>query len=46
MKYEIRKFSILFSNVKAKKTRAETLTLENKLKELDKTPIVFLIVTI
>ena len=45
MKYEI-KFSILFSKVKAKKTRAQTVTLENKLKELDKTPIVFLIVTI
>ena len=46
MKYEIRKFSILFSKVKAKKTRAQTVTLENKLKELHKTPIVFLIVTI
>ena len=31
--YEIRKFSIRFSKEKAKKTRAETVTLENKLKK-------------
>ena len=38
MKYEIRKFSILFSKEKAKKTRAQTVTLENKLKELEQNP--------
>ena len=32
--YEIRKFSICFSKEKAKKTRVETATSENKLKEL------------
>ena len=32
MKYEIRKFSILFSKEKAKKTRVETVTFENKLR--------------
>ena len=37
-KYEIRKFSIWFSKEKAKKTRAETVTLENKLKELKQNP--------
>ena len=33
--YEIRKFSFRFSKEKAKKTRAETVTSENKLKELE-----------
>ena len=35
IKYEIRKFSIRFSKGKAKKTRAETVTLKNKLKGLE-----------
>ena len=35
IKYEIRKFSIRYSKEKAKKTHAETVTLENKLKELE-----------
>ena len=35
IKYEIRKFSIRFSKEKAKKTRDETVTLKNKLKELE-----------
>ena len=30
MKYEIRKFYICFSKEKAKKARADTVTLENK----------------
>ena len=38
MKYEIRKFSILFSKEKSKKTRVETVTFENKLKELEQNP--------
>ena len=38
IKYEIRKFSIRFSKEKAKKTRAETVTLKNKLKELEQNP--------
>ena len=38
MKYEITKFSIRFSKEKAKKTRAETVTLENKLNELEQNP--------
>ena len=38
IKYDIRKFSIRFSKEKAKKTRAETVTLENKLKELEQNP--------
>ena len=38
MKYGIRKFSIRFSKEKAKKTRAKTVTLENKLKELKQNP--------
>ena len=38
IKYEIRKFSILLSKENAKKTRAETVTLENKLKELEQNP--------
>ena len=46
MKYEIRKFSIHFSKEKAKRTRTGTVTLENKLKELEQTLIVFLIATI
>ena len=46
IKYGISKFSIRFSKEKAKKTRAETFTLENKLKELEQTPIEFLIATI
>ena len=32
IKYEIRKLSIHFSNKRAKKTRVEIATLENKLK--------------
>ena len=32
IKYEIRKFSIRFSKENVKKARAETVTLENKLK--------------
>ena len=46
MKYEIRKFSIHFSKEKAKRTRAGTVTLENKLKDLEQTLILFLIATI
>ena len=38
IKYEIRKFSICFSKEKAKRTRAKTFTLENKLKELEQNP--------
>ena len=38
MKYEIRKFYICFSKEKAKKARADTVTLENKLKELEGNP--------
>ena len=38
IKYEIRKISIRFSKEKVKKTRAEIVTLENKLKELEQNP--------
>ena len=38
IKYEIRKFSICFSKENAKKTRTETVTLGNKLKELEQNP--------
>ena len=38
IKYEIGKFSIRFPKENTKKTRAETVTLENKLKELEKNP--------
>ena len=37
IKYEIRKFSIRFSK-KSQKRRPETVTLENKLKELEQNP--------
>ena len=38
IKYEIRKFFIRLSNEKAKETRAEIITLENKFKNLEKKP--------
>ena len=38
MKYEITKFSIRFSKEKARKTRAKTVTLKSKLKELEQNP--------
>ena len=38
IKYKVRKSSIRFSKEKVKKTRAETVTLENKLKELEQNP--------
>ena len=37
-KYDIRKFSIRFSKEKANKIRVETVTLENKSKELEQNP--------
>ena len=38
IKYEIRKFSVRFSKEIVRKTRAETVTLQNKLKELEENP--------
>ena len=40
IKYEIRNISVRFSKGNAERTRAEIVTLEHKLKELEHNPIV------
>ena len=40
IKYETRKISVRFSKGNAERTRAEIVTLEHKLKELEHNPIV------